>query len=280
MGKEVPAEAVNEMLANYVLPMSKDMPGADEFFDQVIFTELNRGESQRCLNEMKRALAAGANVHPNSVSPYSRESSVQSYNSSPIQNHGTYPVSSGYQQSSYSPQPQLNYNYQSPGQVNSAYFGCGPSRGSESLPLANQGNQTPPVLNDTYRSYRAYESRIANPGLGTDPYQTCGVGGPYYPPNVESRNFTPGGATSPYQRGMVELYPRPPFSAYGEHTGFPGQAISQGNPQASRQSTFMPSHSSTYGSPYGTPVPRPPYGSLPYDMQQAHGYPPPRPGYY
>lgn len=132
-------------------------------------------------------------------------------------------------------------------QVNSAYFGCGPSRGSESLPLANQGNQTPPVLNDTYRSYRAYESRIANPGLGTDPYQTCGVGGPYYPPNVESRNFTPGGATSPYQRGMVELYPRPPFSAYGEHTGFPGQAISHGNPQASRQSTFVPGHSSTYG---------------------------------
>ncbi|KVD98138.1 hypothetical protein Ccrd_024203 [Cynara cardunculus var. scolymus] len=36
MGKEVPAEAVNEMLANFVLPKSKDMPGTDEYFDQVI----------------------------------------------------------------------------------------------------------------------------------------------------------------------------------------------------------------------------------------------------
>lgn len=33
-GKEVPAEAVNEMLANYTLPTSKDIHSADEYFDQ------------------------------------------------------------------------------------------------------------------------------------------------------------------------------------------------------------------------------------------------------
>ncbi|KAL3851272.1 hypothetical protein ACJIZ3_013154 [Penstemon smallii] len=54
MGKEVPSEAVQEMLAKYTLPMSKDMPMADEYFDQVIFVELGRDESQRSLDEMKR----------------------------------------------------------------------------------------------------------------------------------------------------------------------------------------------------------------------------------
>ncbi|KAE9452645.1 hypothetical protein C3L33_15450, partial [Rhododendron williamsianum] len=281
MGKEVPAEAVNEMLANYVLPTSKDMPRADEFFDQVIFTELNRGETQKCLDEMKRALASGAK----SVSPYSRESSVQSHNSSAMQNPGTYPgyspcgpVSSGYQQSTYSTQPQLNYD----NQVNSAYYGSGLSRVMDSTPLANQGYQTPPVLNAPYQSCDGYESRVANPGLGTDPYQTYGVGGPYHHPNIERRNLIPGGGTSTYQSGMVEPYSRPSFSTYGEHTGFPGLGISQGSLQAS-QSTFVPNPSPTYGrncgSPYGTPVPRPPYANLPYVMQQPHGYAPPRPGY-
>ncbi|KAG9452764.1 hypothetical protein H6P81_005668 [Aristolochia fimbriata] len=56
MGKEVPADAVNEMLANYILPRSKNMIGSDELFDEVIFTELDREESQKHLNEMKRSL--------------------------------------------------------------------------------------------------------------------------------------------------------------------------------------------------------------------------------
>ncbi|KAI3768105.1 hypothetical protein L2E82_18537 [Cichorium intybus] len=36
MGKEVPGEAVNEMLANFDLPKSKDMPRTDDYFDQVL----------------------------------------------------------------------------------------------------------------------------------------------------------------------------------------------------------------------------------------------------
>ncbi|KAM1593119.1 hypothetical protein FF1_036832 [Malus domestica] len=42
MGKELPAEAVNNMLANFVLPVSKDMRGSDEYFDEAMFVELNR----------------------------------------------------------------------------------------------------------------------------------------------------------------------------------------------------------------------------------------------
>ncbi|KAF8651298.1 hypothetical protein HU200_063550 [Digitaria exilis] len=56
MGKEVPAEAVNEMTANFVLPLSKDMRGSKEPFDEVIFVELSRDEAQRNLDEMQRLL--------------------------------------------------------------------------------------------------------------------------------------------------------------------------------------------------------------------------------
>uniref|UniRef100_A0A0D9WA28 SPRY domain-containing protein n=1 Tax=Leersia perrieri TaxID=77586 RepID=A0A0D9WA28_9ORYZ len=53
MGKDVPADAVNEMTANFVLPLSKDMPDSKEPFDEVIFVELSRDEAQRNLDEMK-----------------------------------------------------------------------------------------------------------------------------------------------------------------------------------------------------------------------------------
>ncbi|TKY71624.1 Heterogeneous nuclear ribonucleoprotein U protein 1 [Spatholobus suberectus] len=95
MGKEVPPDAVNKMIgvinffflflyllsagfkfiislnlqssyglfilimavaANYVLPKSKDMPHSDEYFDQVMFVELNQGESQKYLDQMKQNL--------------------------------------------------------------------------------------------------------------------------------------------------------------------------------------------------------------------------------
>ncbi|CAN6457762.1 unnamed protein product [Victoria cruziana] len=79
MGKEVPAEAVNEMLANYVLPTSKDMPGTDELFDEVLFPELNRKDSQKYLDEMKHELRSP--LKPRDASPYSREGAVHSFSS-------------------------------------------------------------------------------------------------------------------------------------------------------------------------------------------------------
>lgn len=69
MGKGAPAEVVNEMLANYDLPMSKEMRGADEYFDEVIFTELTREESNTRLDDMRLALARGASVQPQLIFP-------------------------------------------------------------------------------------------------------------------------------------------------------------------------------------------------------------------
>ncbi|KAJ1273001.1 hypothetical protein BS78_06G246400 [Paspalum vaginatum] len=76
MGKEVPAEAVNEMTANFVLPLSKDMPHSKEPFDEVIFAELSRDESQRNLDEMQSLLPRnvtpgyGNSIYQNACSTY------------------------------------------------------------------------------------------------------------------------------------------------------------------------------------------------------------------
>ncbi|KAK1685702.1 hypothetical protein QYE76_046550 [Lolium multiflorum] len=56
MGKDVPAEAVDQMTVNFFLPQSKDMPGSKESFDEVIFVELSRDDAQTNLDEMKRLL--------------------------------------------------------------------------------------------------------------------------------------------------------------------------------------------------------------------------------
>lgn len=75
MGKEIPAEAVNEMTANFVLPLSKDMPHSKEPFDEVIFTELSRDEAQRTLDDMQRVL-------PRNVTPSYGNSGNQKHYSS------------------------------------------------------------------------------------------------------------------------------------------------------------------------------------------------------
>ncbi|XP_015064246.1 heterogeneous nuclear ribonucleoprotein U-like protein 2 isoform X1 [Solanum pennellii] len=109
MGKKVPAEAVNQMLVNFVLPMSKDMHQADEYFDEVRFEELGRAEAQRCLDEMKANLNS-----EKEVTPYSRESSMQSHNSLSMQ----YPLE--YQQSCSGSSPQSLRNVPG-GRLNSSY---------------------------------------------------------------------------------------------------------------------------------------------------------------
>ncbi|KAI7742098.1 LOW QUALITY PROTEIN: hypothetical protein M8C21_012354, partial [Ambrosia artemisiifolia] len=58
--------------ANYVLPGSKDMPGSDEYFDQVVYIQLDITESNKCLDEMKAKLQSGI-----TISPYSSSSPVR-----------------------------------------------------------------------------------------------------------------------------------------------------------------------------------------------------------
>ncbi|XP_038689144.1 heterogeneous nuclear ribonucleoprotein U-like protein 1 isoform X2 [Tripterygium wilfordii] len=296
MGKEVPAEAVNNMLANFVLPMTKGMNGSDEFFDKVIFVELDRGESQRYLNEMKRALVRAPN--PNDFSPYSRESSIDSGESStdsgarPLpQYEGALSVSSGHWQRSHIPPAPLNHYYQTPDQVNSTY--CR----KESYSPVYRGYQNPPVPRapapyETYRSSAPRgnagysESYRPIPGSGTNTYQRHGDVGLSIRPNIYGRNVV--GGADPYRSSMAEYVPfgsaRPASSEYSVHsipisvTGAPPTGI-----QASRAATFSPGPLSTpYGRPYGisNQNARPLYENGPAYRHPAGGYPLPHQSYF
>ncbi|KAJ8630789.1 hypothetical protein MRB53_024112 [Persea americana] len=194
MGKEVPAEAVNEMLANYVLPMSKDMPGADEFFDQVMFPELNRAEAQRYLDEMKRSLGSASKSNVKSdFSPYSCESSVQSFSTTMSQNRGSASVDGGHWKSSHSTPP--DYSFHGPQQVSPGYsrFGSyGKAEFSSEGYMSGSGEHGPfNSRNGPFGSHSDYGSYLPRHEL--DRNVSFGGYDPYGRPNVESRNLTPGG---------------------------------------------------------------------------------------
>ncbi|KAK4386629.1 Heterogeneous nuclear ribonucleoprotein U-like protein 1 [Sesamum angolense] len=232
MGKEVPAEAVNQMLANYTLPMSKDMPRTDEYFDQVWFVELNGAESQISLDEMKREM---------SMKQSSRESSIMSY---------------GYQ-SSYSSQPLSG----------AAYGSCyiGPSTYGSRLDFDNTGSfkgydcsgiseSQSRVLTSHGGSGEVYNSYRAN-----DAYNHTGVG---------SQHFSHGVTVDPSLSNTVEPYSR----ALSYNTCNDRYASGSGGTlhdvPAMRHSAYQPATQVPYGS-YGTQIPKPPFGSFPNDAQHA-----------
>ncbi|KAL7619325.1 hypothetical protein Lser_V15G04483 [Lactuca serriola] len=146
LGKEVPVEAVNQMLANFVLPKTKDMHGTDEYFDQVIYIELNMMESNRCLDEMKAKLQSATTISPysshkssNPVSSYPQEHVMQPHRISTHQN----PLQSRNQGGSYSYPSQTTL----------------PNRGSNNRFVPRDD------LNHR-RSYSGYEHRASSAPMG------------------------------------------------------------------------------------------------------------------
>ncbi|XP_077243305.1 uncharacterized protein LOC143883870 [Tasmannia lanceolata] len=258
MGKEVPADAVNEMLANYVLPMSKDMPGADEFFDEVIFPELNRGESQRHLDEMKRALGSTSNLNTKSdFSLYSRESSVQSFNSPSAQNREALSAVGRHWQNSPSSLPPPRYDLSSPQQVSPAYSGIGLYGKPEVSSGGHRSVSGDPSLSlprdDSYGNYSNY-GRSSLPRDNPDPYGSYGGFDRYSIRDFES------------PRGSVS------YNSPGAHLGDP--RMNRTDLQAPTEPPFehRSPFSNTYGSPRGVtpPMSSPLYGNSPFTL-------PPRP---
>ncbi|KAH9290196.1 hypothetical protein KI387_034313 [Taxus chinensis] len=115
MGKEVPPEAVNEMLANYVLPTSKDMRGSDEAFDEVWFPEVKREEALRILETDKTELKATSITKSRDASPYAREASVSSVNDPRMLHTGVSPGLGGSWRGT--PAPALDHNMYTPPKV-------------------------------------------------------------------------------------------------------------------------------------------------------------------
>ncbi|KAF2303446.1 hypothetical protein GH714_018411 [Hevea brasiliensis] len=271
MGKEVPADAVNNMLANYVLPKSKDMPGSDEFFDQVIFAELGQVESQRYLEEMKHGLNTNS-------APYYEETFVASSVGQPsVQNQG---VVGGHWESSHPPPALglphlLNYGYRITNQQEKTLH-----QGQGSFSRAHQSYQYPSVPRAP-APYSSYESFVpphngnsgssgAIPGCRNNPYQSYGAVDPYSRRNLNVKNTT----FDPYRSTVVEASPvgtmRPSSFTYN----------TAGGPQSVRAPiapSYGPGACPPYGSHYGTnprpmssfstPSPRPSNGNFPGVVQ-------------
>ncbi|KDP20883.1 hypothetical protein JCGZ_21354 [Jatropha curcas] len=248
MGKEVPADAVNNMLANYVLPTSKDMLGSDEFFDQVIFTELGREESQEYLEDMKLTLKTN-------FTPHIWESSVTSSTGPSGQNEGALSVSGGQWESSYPPHPPL---VPTPRPVNNGYQ------------VANQVNQGQASSSGTYQIYQ-YPSVVRAPVPYSTyenyvPQHNSGYSGGYGAipggrPDTYHQSY---GAVDAYRCNLIEANPGENLlsSSFACNTAGGHQA----RPQATRAPTY-PSYGSSHGrpwslSPSSTPS-RPQYGNYP-----------------
>ncbi|KAG7964128.1 hypothetical protein I3843_09G153100 [Carya illinoinensis] len=190
MGKEVPADAVKEMLVNYVLPSSKDMPGSDEYFDQVIFVELNPAESQRHLDQMKHTFASATNLNSNNSLSYYRKSSVKEVTGFSPQDQVALAVSGGHWHNS----PFHASNSQGPNHVNTAYQQGGPHASRESSLQAYQGNQYPAVVRVAAAPGNwSYESSL--------PRDDAGCSGSY--------GGIPSCGTAPYpfRNSMIEPFP-------------------------------------------------------------------------
>lgn len=122
MGKEVPAEAVNEMLANYVVPKTKDMLNSVEPFDEVWFPEFQRDEAEKCLLEMQNALPPRPPKKAGSTPTSSTQGSFQNRKSkegSHASGQGSYSNSYGIQgrnsrEASYGSDSQKYQNRMSP----------------------------------------------------------------------------------------------------------------------------------------------------------------------
>ncbi|RYR35930.1 hypothetical protein Ahy_A10g051018 [Arachis hypogaea] len=140
-GKKVPPDSLKNMIANYVLPKSMDMPNSDEYFDQVKFVELNRDESQMYLDQMKQDRTSISNT---SSSQLQCSDSFHSLAGSPLQNQESFTGGVNHGQGIHS---QIHpSNYWMPSQVNTNVHVVDQHHGSmNSFSEVYPGSQIPPV---------------------------------------------------------------------------------------------------------------------------------------
>ncbi|XP_058749852.1 uncharacterized protein LOC131622844 [Vicia villosa] len=265
MGKEVPVDALNNMIANYVLPRSKDLPYSDEYFDQVLFVELNRDASQKYLDQMKKDTPSLSNNNPPTLS---RRGSSQSSSEPALQNKGTSIGSGIHQWRAHSPISQINYRM--PNQVE-AHGHMNPlSGGYPSNQISHVARSPYPYgfySNDeasyfprdnvgskrSYGNVEAYENRV----LGSQ-YRPSTIGnnnvGFHGRPYVEYRDSQPYNYST-YERPCVE------YRDFQSNLHTPAIATS-----------LLP--------PYGEPTLRPRHGGLPNNMQCSGRYTSQYPNYY
>lgn len=281
MGKEVPPEAVNEMLANFVLPMSKDMRGTDEYFDKIIFPELNRVEAQQHLDEMKRTLALTSGVKSvTDHSPYPRESSVYSDSRMlPYSREGS--VQSDSRMSAYSLPGPLH--------IHSRY--SSPSLGVQAVPPGGSWIGPPVPAAQPYPAN--VHTGYAGPGqLGkVEAAQPCpvnvntGYSGRGQPAREEPFGGYYGGSLNqmPSRDAHLGTYssyngplPREDVTPYVSYTHDPHRGLDATYTYGTREyvnNDARAAYQPPLGSPYETPAPRPYWGTQ-ANIQHRGGAPP------
>uniref|UniRef100_A0ACD5UG93 Uncharacterized protein n=1 Tax=Avena sativa TaxID=4498 RepID=A0ACD5UG93_AVESA len=206
MGKDVPADAVDQMTANFVLPQSKDMPASKEPFDEVIFVELSRDDAQTNLDEMKRLLPrAPASSYDNSSnqnvsSTYPGIVSLGVSGAGPPLSGFQPPVSNSYGQGVYAPGPPVGVQgYQSTTgnqhHIQPSYF----SAPYQHQTQTSYPNPSSPNSSDQHQIYPSYPSSTSNQ------HQTYGS----YPSTSSEHQIYGSYPSSPFS-GYIH-------SAYGSH---------------------------------------------------------------
>uniref|UniRef100_A0A453DAR7 Uncharacterized protein n=1 Tax=Aegilops tauschii subsp. strangulata TaxID=200361 RepID=A0A453DAR7_AEGTS len=197
MGKDVPAEAVDQMTANFVLPLSKDMPGSKEPFDEVIFVELSRDDAQRDLDEMKRLLPrASTPSHGN----FSNQMVSSAYTGS---------VSAAGPSPSSSFEPPMNYSY---GQ--GVHAPCAPSGYSSAPHQIQSSYSNAPYQQQTCASY-------PNPSYPNtaDQHQVHAS----YPSTADQHQVHTSYASTANQHQAYGSYPSTPLPGYGSQNAYGSQ---------------------------------------------------------
>ncbi|KAM3371321.1 hypothetical protein ACQJBY_018612 [Aegilops geniculata] len=197
MGKDVPAEAVDQMTANFVLPLSKDVPGSKEPFDEVIFVELSRDDAQRNLDEMKRLLPrASTPSHGNFCNQM-----VSSAYTGTVSAAGPSP-SSGFE-------PPMNYSY---GQ---GVHAPGAPAGYSNAPYQIQSSYSnAPYQQQTYASYQ-------NPSYPNtaDQHQVHAS----YPSTADQHQVHTSYASTANQHQAYRSYASTPLPGYGSPNAYGSQ---------------------------------------------------------
>lgn len=198
MGKEVPADAVNQMLANFVLPTSKDMRGSDEYFDVVIFPELSRDDAQKYLDEMKRDLDSKVTDGHRQIS-YSPPPLNLAY-SGPSQ-VASIPERRSYSEPYWRPNYEMTSHYATPPGSSRPPYGMVPlnmAMTGSAIPHSG-GYNPPPISTDTMPHYGGYNL----PTISTE-MPNCGN---YIPPPptgmLQSRYVLPPGPPPPLSAGTL-----------------------------------------------------------------------------
>ncbi|GAB4824938.1 hypothetical protein Ancab_007810 [Ancistrocladus abbreviatus] len=297
------------MRSNFVLPLSKDMHATDEYFDQVWFPELNRAESQRCLDDMKCALADAStpklksghslgsresSIHSDSgFSPYSLAGSMGCYYRPSLQGQVAASVTSVTLQGSHVAQLQSSYEYQRPTHLPGPYAGPGQPGRLESVSGAYHGhiNSPPAPYYGNYPSWRHdTETRVPGTGRRSEPCHDYGISGFFTQPDAESRNFGVPSGPDIYRNSDMGAHYQVPLDTgrnpypYGSHVGYASNSVNA-------MPDFLPPrapgfHQSTFPGPYGSSSgisnSSLSSGNFPLEAQQFRGSPygPPHPRYY